>query len=96
MCIMLSSTTNAASICSSCRDEQLHQSAHRVHPVEDDERLAQVDQNKPGGEAEKLFPEAVLKLGVDSERRDDPQLQKERTWTHCMNAETTEETCVSF
>lgn len=72
-----------AFICSDClwsvppsrSDEQLHQSAHRVHPVEDAKRLAQVDQNKPGGEAEKLFPDAVLELRMDSERRDDPQLQ---------------------
>lgn len=71
-------------------DEQLHQSAHRVHPIEDAKRLAQVDQNKPGGEAEKLFPEAVLELRMDSERRDDPQLQEEGTWSHCVTAETAE------
>lgn len=62
---------------SSGSDEQLHQSSHRVHPVENTERLAQVHQNKPGGEAKKLFPEAVLELRVDSERGDDPQLQGE-------------------
>lgn len=48
-----------------------------MHPVENTEWLAQVHQNKPGGEAKKLFPEAVLELRVDSERGDDPQLQGE-------------------
>ena len=65
--------------CSSCRDEQLHQSSHRVHPVEHAERLTQVHQNEPGAEAEELFPQAVLKLRVGSEGRDDPQLEEQGT-----------------
>lgn len=50
-----------------------------MHPVEDAERLTQIHQNKPSAEAEKLFPQPVLKLRVDSKRRDDPQLQEEAT-----------------
>lgn len=50
-----------------------------MHPVEDAERLTQIHQNKPSAETEKLFPQPVLKLRVDSKRRDDPQLQEEAT-----------------
>ena len=60
-----------------------------MHPVENAERLTQVHQNEPRREAEKLFPKAVLKLGVDSKRRDDPQLQEEGTGMYFMNAEIT-------
>lgn len=64
-----------------------------MHPVENTEWLAQVHQNKPGGEAKKLFPEAVLELRVDSERGDDPQLQGEDALLTFINVETTKE-CV--
>lgn len=62
-----------------------------MHPVEDNKRLAEVHQDKPGGETEELLPEAILKLRVDSERRDDPQLQPEGTR---VSAEVAEERCV--
>ena len=55
-------------------DQQLHQGSHRVHPVEDPQGLAQVDQHEPGGESKELLPQTVLKLGVGPEGRDDPQL----------------------
>lgn len=48
-----------------------------MHPVENAERLAQIHQNEPGGEAKKYFPKAVLELGVDSERWNDPHLKDE-------------------
>lgn len=50
-----------------------------MHPVEDAERLTKIHQNEPSTEAEKLFPQAVLKLRVDSKRRDDPKLERKRT-----------------
>lgn len=62
-----------------------------MHPVEDAKRLAEVHQDKPGGETEELLPEAILKLRVDSERRDDPQLRQEGTR---VSAEVAEERCV--
>lgn len=62
-----------------------------MHPVEDTKRLAEVHQDKPGRETEELLPEAILKLRVDSERRDDPQLQQEGTR---VSAEVAEERCV--
>lgn len=49
-----------------------------MHPVENAKRLAKVHQDKPGGEAKELLPEAVLKLRVDSEGWDDPELREER------------------
>lgn len=60
-------------------EQQLHESAHRVHPVENTKRLAQVHQDKPGGEAEELLPEAVLELRMDPEGGDDPELRDGRT-----------------
>lgn len=62
----------------SFREQQLYEGAHWVHPVEHGQRLSEVHQYKPGGEAEELLPEAVLKLRVDSKRRDDPELWEER------------------
>lgn len=47
-----------------------------MHPVENTKRLAEVHQDKPGGEAEELLPQAVLKLWVDSKGGDDPELRK--------------------
>lgn len=61
------------------QEEQLHECSHRMHPVENTERLAQVHQNKPDGKAKKLFPEADLKLGVDPKRWNDPHLKDEGT-----------------
>lgn len=62
----------------SFREQQLHESAHWVHPVENTQRLAEVHQDKPGREAKKLFTEAILKLWVDSKCRDDPELREDR------------------
>lgn len=62
----------------SFREQQLQESAHRVHPVENTKRLAQVHQDEPGREAEELLPQAVLKLRVDSKGRNDPELREER------------------
>lgn len=62
----------------SCRDEQLHQCSYRVHPVEDGERLAEIHQHEPHRETKELLPHAALELRVCSERRDHPQLHRER------------------